>query len=486
MMIHRFLPQTFPMLRHAEGVFWLASVVLITLTGCSGKPWGNARFEAGKAEVARFAPDVWTALGVSKEEATEGWLLDFGNAEVIALVKEALTANPDLKASAARVEQARQDVRVATAALLPTLDASGNASRAQRPGDQRFPGLGQRANRFTLSADVAWEPDFWGRLRDERRADAALFAAGTADYHAARLSLAANTVKAAFTAAEAEAQVALAAENVSTRKIQQELLEKALDRGLDPERAALDVSLGRADLARAESELTTQKRALDGARRSLEGLLGRYPAGRVQVLRSLPEPRRNVPAGLPATLLSRRPDVLAAEQRLFASLNQESAAWKTLLPGIRLTGDKGYSTQRLADLITVQSAVWTLASGVTQPLFQGGRLRAGAKRARARYDELLNSYAATAQTAFQEVETGLAAERFLVEQQEQLARAAVEAERSENLALGQYERGLVDVLTLLDSRQRAYEAKRALTTARAARLRNRADLYLALGGAFDS
>jgi outer membrane protein, multidrug efflux system len=166
-------------------------------------------------------------------------------------------------------------------------------------------------------------------------------------------------------------------------------------------------------------------------------------------------------------------------------LNLESAARKALLPGIRLTGDKGYSSQELADLVSVQAAVWTIASGVTQPLFQGGRLRAGAKRAKARYDELLNVYAGTVQTAFREVETSLAAEQFLVEQQEELARAATEADRSVNLALGQYGRGLVDVLTLLDSRQRAYDAKRALTTARALRLRNRADLYLSLGGSFD-
>jgi outer membrane protein TolC len=98
---------------------------------------------------------------------------------------------------------------------------------------------------------------------------------------------------------------------------------------------------------------------------------------------------------------------------------------------------------------------------------------------------LLNVYAGTAQTAFREVETALAAERFLVEQQEELARAKVEAERAEQLALGQYGRGLVDVLTVLDSRQRAYDANRALVTARALRLRNRADLYLALGGAFE-
>jgi multidrug efflux system outer membrane protein len=474
--------------RLIERTQWVVAggmVCVLGIVGCVGKPWGAGRNEADTKGVAEFAPESWTALGVAREAAAEGWLLDFGNETLKALVNEALAANPDLKVSAARVEQARQDVRVATADLLPTVDGTGNASRAQRPGDQRFPGLGQRANRFNLSLGTVWEPDFWGRIQDERRASVASLAAGTADYHAARLPLAANTVKAAFTAAEAEAQVGLAIENVETRRLQQGLLEKQLDRGLDAEKAALDVSLGRADLARAESELTSQRRALDTAKRSLERLLGRYPAGRVEALKGLPEPRRNVPAGLPAELLSRRPDVLAAEQRLFASLNLESAARKALLPGIRLTGDKGYSSQDLAELVSVQAAVWTIASGVTQPLFQGGRLRAGAKRARARYDELLNVYAGTVQTAFREVETALAAERFLVEQQDQLARAAVEADRSVTLALGQYGRGLVDVLTLLDSRQRAYDAKRALTTARALRLRNRADLYLSLGGSFD-
>ena len=149
----------------------LASLLLLTMAmmGCAGKPWGAARGEKDVEAVAAFAPGAWTALGVKREAAAEGWLLDFGNETLRALVNEALAANPDLKAAAARVEQARQDVRVATADLLPTLEGTGNGSRAQRPGDQRFPGLGQRANRFNASLGVVWEPDFWGRIRDERR-----------------------------------------------------------------------------------------------------------------------------------------------------------------------------------------------------------------------------------------------------------------------------------------------------------------------------
>jgi multidrug efflux system outer membrane protein len=267
--------------------------------------------------------------------------------------------------------------------------------------------------------------------------------------------------------------------------VQLELLEKRLERGLDPESAALDVSLSRADLARAEATLTDQKRTVDQSARSLEVLLGRYPAARESGLVSLPSLKGGVPSGLPAQLLSRRPDLVAAENRLYAALNQESAARKALLPSIRLTGDKGYSSQELNNLITLQSAVWTIAGQLTQPLFQGGRLRAGIKGAQARYEEQAKVYESTALTAFQEVETALAAERFLAAQEGQLQAAAAESERSETLALGQYGRGLADVLTLLDSRQRAYEARRTLLGVQAQRLRNRADLHLALGGGFE-
>ena len=460
-------------------------MALLLLPACALRgPWGQKKLEAGVQEVAAKAPEAWTAPRALRTAQADGWLSEYDSAALTRLVKEAQQANPDLRAAAARVEQARAQLGQATAPLLPVIGADFGASRAQRPGDQRFPGLGQRANRFTTGLNVSWEPDFWGQLSDERRASQAQLLASDAEYYAARLSLAANTVKAVVTLTAAQLQADLARQNVEARRLQQGLLEKQLDRGLEPERAALDVSLGRADLARAESEYSVQKQALDAARRALETLLGRYPAGREDGLSTLPTPRGTVPAGLPAQLLERRPDLIAAENRLYAALNQESAARKALLPSIRLTGDRGFSSQELSNLISTPSTVWTIASQVTQPLFEGGRLRAGIKLAQARYDEALNQYAAAALLAFQEVETALAAEQFLAEQQAQLQQAATEAERSEKLAQGQYERGLVDVLTLLDSRQRAFEAGRALIATRAQRLRNRADLHLALGGGF--
>jgi outer membrane protein TolC len=183
-------------------------------------------------------------------------------------------------------------------------------------------------------------------------------------------------------------------------------------------------------------------------------------------------------------MLLRRPDLRAAERRLAAALASESAAKKAMLPSLRLTGSAGRTTQQIEQLIRPESAIWVIGTQVGQTLFQGGQLKAGVDLQRGRYKEILQTYASSTLTAFREVETALAAEQFLLRQQSALERAAEEAERAEKLALGQYEKGLSEVLTLLDARQRAFDARSTLTNVKAQRLRNRAALHLALGGEF--
>lgn len=131
-----------------------------------------------------------------------------------------------------------------------------------------------------MGADISWELDLWGRLRDQRGASAAGAEAAQEDLYAAQLSLAGTTVKSALTLAETRAQIQLSEENIATRRINLGVLEKQLDRGIDTEQVALDVSLARADLARAEATLASRKREADEARRGLELLLGAYPAGK--------------------------------------------------------------------------------------------------------------------------------------------------------------------------------------------------------------
>lgn len=201
---------------------------------------------------------------------------------------------------------------------------------------------------------------------------------------------------------------------------------------------------------------------------------------------TLPNLHRGVPAGLPSQMLLRRPDLRAAERRVAAALADESSAKKALLPSFRITGAFGRTSQQLHQLIRPESALWNLGTQAAQTIFQGGRLKAGIDLERARYDENLQTYANSVLTAFREVETALAAEQFLTAQEAALQQAASLASQAEKLALSQYEKGLSDVLTLLDTRQRTFDAESALIAVKAQRLRNRAALHLALGGDFSS
>ncbi|MCB1276823.1 efflux transporter outer membrane subunit [Prosthecobacter sp.] len=448
-------------------------------------PLGSKRLKTDIEALHGTAPAKWAALpGIPKSAAT-GWLDEFGSARLSALVQQAITANPSLKAAAARAEQTRAQLMQAGAGLFPALTSTGTGSRTQSPGDLRFPGNNQIANRFTGNwLNISWEIDFWGRVADTRRAAKAGSEAAEEDWHAACLSLAATTVQTAVTLAEAETLLALAQSNVATRKTQLGILERQMDRGIEPERAALDVSLSRADLARAESTVQQRRATVDQTRRTLETLLGGYPAGTERGIGSLPSLKRGIPAGLPSEMLLRRPDLRAAERRLAAALASESAAKKAMLPSIRLTGSAGRTSQQIEQLIRPEAAIWNIGTQVGQTLFQGGALKAGVDLQRGRYKEVLQTYSASVLTAFREIETALAAEQFLVVQEGALERAASEAERAEALALSQYEKGLSEVLTLLDTRQRAFDARSTLTSVKAQRLRNRAGLYLALGGEF--
>lgn len=463
----------------------LCAFVPLCLAGCTGlKPWGSARKQNDVDALGKVAPAKWAAAPKLSAKAATGWLGDFSSPQLTSLVQQAITQNHDLRATAAKVAQARAQARIAGADLWPQIGVDFNSRRSQSASGQRFVGVGQRSNRFDLAADVSWELDFWGRVADQRGAAVATAEAADEDLHAAKLSLAANTVKAAVTLAGAESQVQIADENVKTRRVHLGIVEKQLDRGLEADRAALDVSLSRSDLARAEATLASRKREADDARRTLELLLGTYPAGKEPGLRTLPEMKRLVPVGLPSEMLLRRPDLRAAERRLESALRDESAAKKAFLPSFNLTGSAGLSTEDLAFLMNREALIWSIAGNVAQRIFQGGRIKADVDLAKARYDEALATYAGSALTAFKEVETALAAESFLREQEAALQDAVTEADRSVKLAAGQYERGLTEILTLLDAQQRLFDARSALTAVQAQRLRSRADLHLALGGEF--
>ena len=455
----------------------LASLPLLGFAGCASPPADQSAL----SDVP--APAVFTARAETSEFRQSGWLNDFKDTQLNLLVAEALANNHDLRAAAARLASAQASRRITDSLRYPTVNATAGASRRNLHVEQPDGDLDERKlDSFDLGLNLIWELDLWGKLKNRTQAAMADFEAETALYRSAELSLAANTVKSWYRTVEAELLVALAEDTLRVFEANLAVVEGSFKRGL-PDRA-LDVRLTRANVEAARGTVELRRRVRDAEGRALETLLGRYPADEILITTNLPVLTLDVPPGLPSELLRRRPDIVAAERRLAASLERVKVAKKDLLPTISLTAGAGTSSSDLRDLLDVERILWNVAGNLTQPVFQGGRLVAGIDLEDASSRERLALFSATILNAFLEVETFLAAESFLRGEELALRQAAAESIAAEDLAWQQYQRGLVDIITVLESQRRSFNARSSLINVVNARLQNRINLYLALGGDF--
>ena len=434
-------------------------------------------------------PDAWTARQNPGEAPALAWWSDFGDAALDDVVRAAIEQNYDLQAAAARLEQAVADSRIAGADLLPTAQI-GLTSAQQKRNFIGFPipGAEDRVlstvfSSYGVSLDVTWEADLWGRLRAGARAALADLQSRVADLRAAQLSLAGQTVKAWFAIAESEQQFRLAEASVASFRTSSDQTRERFEQGLRP---SLDVRLSLSNLANAEALREQRRQQLDAAIRQLEVILGQYASGTLASPSTLPDAPTAIPGGLPAELVGRRPDLVAAERRITAARQRLQVARRELYPSISLTGSTGTSTSALTDLLKGDFGVWSLLGNLIQPIFQGGRLRAGVDRAEARAAEELAVYANTALQAFSEVETALAADVFFANRERYLETSIEQSRAAETLADDRYRSGLDDYVTVLESQRLALQAEGDLIAAKRLRLENRVDLYLALGGGFNT
>ena len=416
-------------------------------------------------------------------EITETWWRDFRDAGLDALVVEALAANPSLRESEARVRAALAQARVAGADLYPDVSLGLDAGRSASYVGLTLPGASPvyRGSRFGASLNLGWEADLWGRIRAGEEAALADVESRRVLYEGARLSLAAQIAKTWFSAVESVRQVEIAAAN---RTSAEQLAERIRERFETGTRQALDLKLAETEVASARAALSSRRRALDGVVRQLEILAGRYPAAALEPTATLPPRPGPVPVGVPAMLLSRRPDLAAAELALAAAGYRTQEAEAGLYPRIALTASGGLTSDEVGDLLSGDFDVWSLAGNLTAPLFQGGRLRAGVALREAERDERQAAFAGSVLNALAEVEIALAAERELAREVRHLEDLAEDAQAGLDLSEERYLAGLADILSVLEARQRHFSAQREVQRARRESLTNRVDLYVALGGGF--
>ncbi|MBD5780011.1 efflux transporter outer membrane subunit [Pelagicoccus sp. NFK12] len=449
------------------------------LSGCYTSP--ASKMDALEAEV----PTAWAAAVDSDAAfAPESWVNDFNDPRLQAILEEALEYNFDLRIAAARLEASLSNTRAGRSEVWPTLNLSGSGSESRR--NPSASGTSQTATNesYGLSARLNWEIDIWGKLRNGYRGDLADAEAAVADYQAARLSLMGRVAQAWYTAVEAHQQYELEKRILDALTQSSRIVEENFSSGIA---RALDVRLIRANLASSQSSLEGRRRSRDAAVTALETLLGRYPKNELDVVSKFPDLSESIPVGLPSELLLRRPDVVSAERSLAAAEQRKFETSKARLPSLDLSLSRGTSVSDVGDILElVEQRVWNQSLSVGQTLFQGGRLKANYRRAKAQHEQAVASYADTVLTAFREVENALSFEESFTRDYEALKIAASESVEAEKLAWEEYSSGLTTITTVLDSIRRSITAQRSFIQVANRRIQSRIDLYLALGGGFEA
>jgi NodT family efflux transporter outer membrane factor (OMF) lipoprotein len=396
-------------------------------------------------------------------------------------LSRALKANPDLEISAARLEESGFNTRRSRSSLYPSLSANTGGFRSQsNSSGQGFDAGTFDAQRFAASLDVQWELDVWGRIRAGITAASQDQLAATADYRAALQSISAQTAQAYFQLIAATRRVELAQHRQNSFESTLNLVDRRFDLGSGN---FGDVSLARTDFESAKARLAELMDLRDKASRLLGALTGGYP-DRSRAANSWPTLKRRVSAGIPSSLLRNRPDIDAAFQRIRAADARVKIAHASLFPSFSLTGSYGRQSSDLSDLANSDFNVWSITGNLTAPLFSGGALRAELGAANARAKTAVAEYHSTVIKALREVEDSLGSEDLLANQESSLVIALDAAKKAESRVLRNYESGLVEILTLLDTQRRAFDTEEALISVRELRFQNRVALALALGKAY--
>ena len=482
----------------------LGATTCLTLTGCAIKqpPVGE---EIMPESARRQVPSHWAGPHRSGT-VVPNWILTFHDPELTALVTDAVERNPDLKAAAARVEASRAAVRIAASSLYPRIamkglgerqgqHLSGDLGRDINPPDfgssgvENSGGTGldtsvdQTSQRWVygIAAGAAWEADVWGRIRSKKAAAKSESQALEADYEFARQSLAAAVARAYFTTIEAAQQEANAQETLDIYQEYSKLTDIQKQHGFASD---FDVSQIKSRTASAEDALYTAQQVRAQTIRAIEVVTSHYPAGRFDMRRSFPDQPRAVPAGLPAQILERRPDLIASERRFAAAFHRVNEARTARLPRFVLSAGSGLGTADLDSVGSLNALIWTFAGGITQPIFFGGELKAAQDLRTAEQKAAAADYVGHALRAFEDVEDALANDYYLRMREGALGTAVSSSADSVKFGRQQLEQGQVDMFTVLRLTGENLAAKVQLTAIRASRLRERVNLYLALGGDF--
>ena len=453
----------------------LASLLTaLAIAGCATAPALDA--SRLPATPAHFKEGGQPAAAPEEARPQGPWWKAFADPVLDDLVARAGDGNASLQVAAARLAQARAAAGAAGAALSPQLGLHAGASRVGGIVDGAPSPAGTRA---TAGAALSYEVDLWGKLA--RASDAAALDARSREglLEATRLLVQAEVAQAYLAIRALDAERGLVEGTLAANRETLAITEGRFRAG---DVAELDVARARAEVAATESEALALDRRRAALENALAVLVGESASGFALAPAEWTTRLPAIPAGIPATVLARRPDVSAARDALLAARQRVGVAQAAWFPDVALTADGGYASAGLSDLLKWSARAWGVGALLSLPVLDGGRREAGVQDATARLDEAIARYREQVLVSLREVEDQLAALRLLASQSQAQARAVDAAARATDLSNARYLGGFVSQLELLDARRIELGNRRQALQVRAAQYQSTVGLVRALGG----
>jgi NodT family efflux transporter outer membrane factor (OMF) lipoprotein len=442
-------------------------------------------------------PSRWTqasadARGSSPAASLDAWWRGFNDPLLDELMDEAVAGNADVASAKAKIREARATRREAEAGLWPSVTGSASASET---GPQS--GIGGGATTATSSSsaasspfqaglDASWELDLFGGKRRDAEAAVKGEEATEEDLRATLLTLIGDVGAYYAEARGYQARIALARRTVASQRRTADLTQVKFEAG-----AASGADAAKADsqAAATAADIPTYEAGYAEAVHRLSVLTGRAPGAlydRMQAVRAIPAPRKALPAGVPADLLSRRPDVRAAERRVAQATAKIGAAESALYPDVSLTGSLSTTASRPGELLRASSVSWSWGPSVSIPILDGGKLAAERDATQAQRDEYLVAWRSSVLTAMEDVENALVSLKQESLRARRLAASVDGYRKAADLSRTQYEAGKSSFLDVLDAERSLYSEEDSLIQSRVALAKDYVALAKALGGGWDA
>ena len=460
-------------------------VAMLLISLLAGNVGAQKKYERPPLKTPDTFRGEESALGAAQNSVGDlKWFEVFRDEELQKLMRTAMTQNYDLRAAIARVNAERANLGLARSEQFPQFEVGADLTTARTSKNGALAGSGQggktRSFGSVLLNLLTFEVDIWGRLRQQTKAARAELRASEEDRKAVMTTVVSDVASGYFSLIELDSELEIDKRTLSTREDSLRLIKARQQGGVA---TMLDVRQAEELVYQASQTIPDTERAIQQTENQISLLLGSNPGpiARGQSLIQQPE-LPSVPAGLPSSLLERRPDIRAAEHNLEAQHALVYAAKAAYFPRISLTGLLGFQSNQLSNLFTGPSSAWAFVPQVTQPIFTAGRLKSNVKFARAQQELALVQYQQTIQTAFREVSDALIQYRKVKEirsQQELLVTTLTDRSR---LAYLRYQGGVDSLLNALDADRELFNAELDLAQTRRNELLSLVQLYKALGG----